>query len=118
MAVPAVPPSDHDARLDEPAETVAAEPAQSDQLDDDAIRALVARLARPHRSGGKVVERATLLAEGADFNAVLRWIDANGGEPESAASKPASRGLHSDRADARAAGAAPLRFILPAAALS
>ena len=41
---------------------------------DDAIRAVVSRLARPHASGGMVVERAALLAEGADFAAVMAWI--------------------------------------------
>jgi hypothetical protein len=40
-------------------------------LDDDAIRVLVTRLARPHRSGGRVIERATLL--GAADPAPLRF---------------------------------------------
>jgi hypothetical protein len=33
---------------------------------DDAIRAVVVRLSRPHGSGGDVIERATILAEGRD----------------------------------------------------
>jgi hypothetical protein len=32
---------------------------------DDAIRAVVTRLSRPHASGGNVIERAAILAEGA-----------------------------------------------------
>ena len=51
-------------------------------LDDDAIRALVIRLARPHGSGGEVIERAAILAEGADSAAVIAWITAHAGVPE------------------------------------
>src|SRR5216117_1831905 len=51
-------------------------------MDDDAIRMLVTRLSRPHSSGGKVIERAAILAEGADSAAVLTWIVAHAGEPE------------------------------------
>jgi hypothetical protein len=36
-------------------------------MDDDPILALVKRLARPHASGGTVIERAAILADGADF---------------------------------------------------
>ena len=57
-------------------------------MDDDAIRVLLSRLARPHASGGKVIERAAMLAEGADFPELIAWIDAHHGEPESVA--PAS----------------------------
>jgi hypothetical protein len=35
-------------------------------MDADAIRSVVTRLARPHRAGGDVIERAAILAEGAD----------------------------------------------------
>jgi hypothetical protein len=38
---------------------------------DENIRALVKRLARPHGSGGAVIERAALLAEAADFTSVI-----------------------------------------------
>jgi Aldo/keto reductase family len=51
-------------------------------VDDDAIRALLTRLARAHPSGGTVVERAAILAEGADFDAVIAWVRAHGGQPE------------------------------------
>ena len=91
---------------------------QHERPDDDAIRALVARLARPHRSGGQVIERASLLSAGADFDALMAWIEEHGGEAETVASPRAQRGLHSARPVAHAAaGPTPLRFILPAAAL-
>jgi hypothetical protein len=67
-----------------------------------------------------VIERATLLAEGADFDAVMAWIEAHGGEPEAPAASRSKRGLHSPRlASGAGAGAdpTPLRFILPAGAL-
>jgi hypothetical protein len=38
---------------------------------DDAIRAVVRRLSRPHASGGDVIERAAILAEGADAAAIV-----------------------------------------------
>jgi hypothetical protein len=40
-------------------------------LDDDAIRSLLTRLARAHLSGGTVVERAAVVAAGADSEAVM-----------------------------------------------
>ena len=41
---------------------------------DDEIRALLSRLSRRHSSGGTVIERATIMAEGADSAAVVTWI--------------------------------------------
>jgi hypothetical protein len=82
--------------------------------DDQATRAQVKRAARPHRSGGWVIERAGLLAGGAEFAAAVAWIDAHGGVPELPAAPRSQRGLHSPRA---AVGAAPLRYVLPADAL-
>ena len=83
--------------------------------DDDVIRLLVARLARPHRSGGLTVERAALLAGGADFGATIRWIHAQGGHSEA---PPAGRehGLYG--ISPSGGEVPPLRYILPAAALS
>jgi hypothetical protein len=51
-------------------------------MDADAIRSVVTRLARPHRAGGDVIERAAILAEGADAGAVFAWIAAHDGQPE------------------------------------
>jgi hypothetical protein len=90
-------------------------------MGDDAIRDLVARLSRPHPSGGKVIERAAILADGADFAAVLAWIEAHAGRPESAVTATESRGLHGTRLSSGGGGgseAPPLRFVLPADALA
>lgn len=88
-------------------------------MEDEAIRTLVKRLARPHRSGGEVIERAAILAEGADSAAVVAWITDHGGEPEAAlkASAP-SRGLHGARLSACRDAAAPRRYVLPAGVLT
>jgi hypothetical protein len=88
-------------------------------VDDEVIRALVTRLARPHRSGGKVIERAALFADGADFAEVMAWITARGGTPEAVV--PTARGgLHDQHFDARpgAAEPTPRRFVLPPGALT
>ncbi len=84
-------------------------------VDDDAMRLLVTRLARPHRSGGRAIERASLLSSGADFDSALAWITAHGGEPELPAASRSSGGLHSAQHGGRVP--APLRFVLPAGAL-
>jgi hypothetical protein len=89
-------------------------------MDDEAIRDLVTRLARPHASGGEVIERAAILAEGADFAAVIAWIEAHAGRPEAAVSPAPSRGLHGMRLNGGGAEELrpPLRFVLPAGALA
>lgn len=89
-------------------------------MDDDAICALVTRLARPHASGGDVIERAAILAEGADFTAIMAWVIAHGGKPETTVAAPPSRGLHGSRlSDGGETGPrTPLRFVLPAGALA
>ena len=87
-------------------------------MDDDAIRAIVLRLSRRHPSGGKVIERAAILAEGADSDAVVGWIVAHAGQPEANAATPASRGLHGTRLISTGGAArAPARYVLPAGAL-
>jgi hypothetical protein len=88
-------------------------------VDDDAIRSLVTRLARAHPSGGTVIERAAIVAEGADSEAVITWIVAHGGRPEAAVETPNRHGLHGSRLHA-SGGSAPRtasRFVLPADAL-
>jgi hypothetical protein len=82
-------------------------------MDDEAIRDLVARLARPHPSGGKVIERAAILAAGAGSGDVLDWIVRRAGQGETAGAGRAG-GLHGGAA--RTDGP-PLRYILPAGAL-
>ncbi|MEA2475674.1 MAG: hypothetical protein QOE06_3589 [Thermoleophilaceae bacterium] len=87
-------------------------------MDDDAIRELVARLARPHPSGGEVIERAAILASGVDSADVIAWITAHAGKPEMAVSSGRGGGLHGTKVSDRGeADALPLRFVLPAGAL-
>ncbi len=84
-------------------------------VDDEAIRAVVKRLTRPHPSGGRVIERAAVLAEGSDSAQIMAWITAHAGEPEAVAAAPAGPGLHAERHDTRSQ--TPMRFVLPASAL-
>jgi hypothetical protein len=84
---------------------------------DDEIRALLSRLSRRHPSGGTVIERAAIVAEGADSNAVVAWILDHAGEPEAAPDTSSRRGLHSPRVSGPAGGA-PARYVLPAGALN
>ncbi len=81
--------------------------------DTDEIRATVVRLARPHPKGD-VIEQAAILAEGVASKAIVEWIVAHAGEPETAAASSASRGLHSARGTA---DGAVLRYVIPTGAL-
>jgi hypothetical protein len=89
-------------------------------MEDLAIRTLLSRLARPHASGGQVIERAAILAAGADSPQVIAWITDHAGTPETTVAAPSARGLHSPRAsnDAGSAGRAPQRYVLPTGTLS
>ena len=89
-------------------------------MDDHAICDLVRRLARPHASGGEVVERAAILAAGADFTAVMAWIAAHGGRPEATAAPAPNRGLHGSRLHQSAGEETrtPQRLVLPAGTLT
>jgi hypothetical protein len=89
-------------------------------VDDLEINALVTRLSRPHSSGGVVIERAAILAEGADFAAVMNWITDHDGTPDATVSATRGRGLHGARMNGgdAAASRAPLRFVLPRGALN
>ena len=88
-------------------------------VDDDAIRLLLRRLARPHPSGGTVVERAAIVAEGSGSDAVLRWLAAHDAQAEATVATPARRGLHGTdlRATDGSTSVVPSRYILPAGAL-
>jgi hypothetical protein len=88
-------------------------------VDDEAIRSLVTRLARAHPSGGMVIERAAIVAAGAESEAVMTWIDAHGGKAEATVETPTRLGLHGSRFHG-SGGAAPRtasRYVLPAGAL-
>ena len=89
-------------------------------MDDPAIRALVARLSRPHPSGGVVIERSSILAEGDGSADVLAWIAEHDGAPEAAAtSRDDQRGLHGAHFHDRGPAQAPVarRYVLPPGAL-
>jgi hypothetical protein len=90
-------------------------------MDDDPIRTLVMRLSRTHRSGGKVIERAAILAEGPDSAEIFAWIDAHDGEAETLAPPAANKGgLHSARPHdgSRKESTTPLRYVLPPGAFT
>jgi hypothetical protein len=89
-------------------------------MDDDAICALVTRLARPDGSGGDVIERAAILAAGSDFTEIMTWVIAHGGKPEAMAPVVPSGGLHGSRIDDSAGtdSRTPVRFVLPPGALA
>ncbi len=90
-------------------------------MEEDDIRALVKSLARPHPSGGDVVERAAIRAHGDGFAAVMRWIEAKGGVPEAMPEQAAGarHGLHGARlTDTRSGTESPRRFVLPPGALN
>ena len=86
---------------------------------DDEIRAVVTRLARPHRSGGAVIERAAILAEPGDSRAIFDWITAHAGEPEAVAPAAPPKGLYgSGFGGAVTKPRGPARYILPAGTLT
>jgi hypothetical protein len=89
-------------------------------MDEDAIRTLVGRLARPDASGGVVVERSVIRAQGNDSAAIIDWILAHSGVPDSTAAASARAGLHGPRTDRLEDPSTrpALRFVLPAGALA
>jgi hypothetical protein len=84
---------------------------------DEEIRALVTRLARPHASGGDVIERSVILAEGGDFGAVVAWIAAHDGVPDATAASAPKSGLHGARLSDSANTRPPLRYVMPVGVL-
>ncbi|MDQ6778412.1 MAG: hypothetical protein M3071_19820 [Actinomycetota bacterium] len=88
-------------------------------MDDPEINELVRQLSRPHPSGGVVIERAAILAAGADFPAVMDWITSHAGTPDAAVSASRAGGLHGSRINGCGVTSprVPLRFVLPAGAL-
>ena len=84
----------------------------------DETRAVVKRLARPHCSGGTVIERSVILAEGASTASILSWISDHGGVADSTVVASPSGGLHGPRVDVGSAqrGDVARRFVLPAGA--
>ena len=85
-------------------------------LDDEAVRAAVIELSRPHPSGGRVIERAAVQAAGPGAASIMAWVDEHG-HAEALPDARAGGGLHTPRGsgpDMRR----PLRYVLPAAVLA
>jgi hypothetical protein len=83
----------------------------------DETQEIVRRLARPHPSGGMVIERSVILAEGRGSAAILNWIRDHDGVADSSVAGARKGGLHGSRdADVLAArqDAPARRFVLPA----
>jgi hypothetical protein len=89
---------------------------QMTQTATDETAALVKRLARPHASGGMVIERSVILAEGANSAAILTWISEHDGIADSTLPSTPSNGLHGTRSNASLQAAPARRFVLPASA--
>jgi hypothetical protein len=89
--------------------------------DDTASEQVVRRLARPTSSGGHVIERAAVLAEGPHCADIEAWILRNGGEPEviEAEDDDGSGGVYADRrrSFAMVDTGHPARYHFPADAL-
>jgi hypothetical protein len=89
-------------------------------MEDDEIRTTVQRLSRSHPSGGRVIERAAILAAGTGAQEVIAWILEHEGVGEVSGAAAQNRGLHGTRLqDGREPGSAPTpqRFVLPPGAL-
>jgi hypothetical protein len=87
-------------------------------MEDPEIAALVSRLSRPHPSGGTVIERAAIMAAGTDSPAIIDWILAHSGTPETTDTATHGGGLHGSRINSggNPASRNPTRFVLPASA--
>jgi len=94
-------------------------PAPTDRSASDAtIRAVVTRLSRPQPSGGTVIERAAILAEGSDAEAIIKWILSHSGRPEAITPPAPARGLHGSRLHGGGVEQHPPRYVLPAGVLT
>jgi hypothetical protein len=93
-------------------------PAET-ETSEEAIRAVVTRLARPHRSGGAVIERAAILAEAGNSAAIFDWIAAHAGEPEVVAPAAPKKGLYgSGFGGGVTESRGPARYVLPPGTLT
>jgi hypothetical protein len=89
-------------------------------MDDERIRAVLTRLSRRNSSGGLVVERAAVIAEGGDSAAIFSWIADHDGQPEARAPAKSSRGLHRGQLDGNGdvGSRPPQRYVLPPGVLT
>jgi len=89
------------------------------QTTDEDIATTVNRLSRPNRGGGRVIERAAIMAEGANSAAILDWLAAASWIPEAPEGTTADRagsGLHGMRREVERGHAranAPRRYVSP-----
>ena len=65
-----------------------------------------------------MIERAAILAEGSDADAIIRWILAHSGRPEAVPVPATAQGLHGSRRSGGAAEQHPPRYVLPAGVLT
>ena len=65
-----------------------------------------------------MIERAAIMAEGADSGAIISWILAHSGRPEETAAAAPARGLHGARMSAGGPQRHPPRYVLPAGELT
>ncbi|MDX6479784.1 MAG: hypothetical protein QOG85_294 [Gaiellaceae bacterium] len=88
-------------------------------MDDTTIDHIVRRLARPTKSGGHVIERAAVLAEGAHFADIEAWIIKSGGEPEVLEDAGSTGGVHMgrERSGRIRDDVVPVRYLLPSGSL-
>jgi hypothetical protein len=80
------------------------------QTSDEEIRAVVARLSRPERSGRRTIEHAAIMAEGGRSAAILEWLADAAWVPEKLPDTTAQRGssgLHGMRRETVRGGAGP-----------
>jgi len=84
------------------------------RTDEDELRAVIERLSRRDRVGGRVIERAAIMAEGGRSSALIAWLGAHGWEPEApvAASTRGGGGIHAAREHRSDAPAQPARYLL------
>ena len=85
---------------------------------EGAVRDAVIRLSRPDGEGGAVIERAAILAEGSDAEAIIRWILSHSGRPEAITPPAPARGLHGSRQSGGGLEQHPSRYVLPAGVLT
>ncbi|HEY6762082.1 MAG TPA: hypothetical protein VI318_21455 [Baekduia sp.] len=91
----------------------------AEPISDDEIRVVVDRLSRPNRSGGRVIERAAIMAEGTSSGAILDWLATAAWAPEAlpdATPQSGGSGLHGMRRESARGGArppAPRRYVSP-----
>lgn len=89
------------------------QPPAETPADEDELRLVVERLSRRDRVGGRVIERAAILAEGKRSAALIAWLAAHGWEPEArSAASPRGGGLHGPREQRSSAPATPARYLL------